>query len=374
MKNRPFMDCCALLSNTINTNMQKAMIVYEQIRHIFPELWKLEGATLLARMILELLSSSDVNDVRLDKLFDGLIHDFRPRLIHELHQLFRHFESPFFVENERFEGRLSSSSSVLLYCLGLRRIGHDDDKLQNWMREWDVSRERHHRMMRIGEKIGILPVDIKGEWLATPPPAPETIVHEPTPVYDTCSLPYPRTIPSKSNNILNIRASLQALHNPLLSPEEMQERLERDCATVSIARQRTQYQEGLRRTGGINQETSVNAVILKWLHKFTAVIECLLGRQNGDQSTRQPLTPNELQHLEQIKLTNQLFLTLLDPLDADVIALNVIRQLMRVNDYNIEMNGYPVVIVSRSLGEALQNEIFAIQMTNKTLLKMTSLR
>ena len=139
MKDRTFPDCCTLLSSAINTNIHKAMSIYKHIRNVFPEPWKLDGATLLARMILTLLSSSsNGNTDYLDTLFDNLVCDFRPRLIHELGGLFKHFESPFFVENERFEGLLCSSSSVFLYCLGLRRIGHDDDKLQNWMREWDV--------------------------------------------------------------------------------------------------------------------------------------------------------------------------------------------------------------------------------------------
>ena len=151
MNHRSFADCCALLSNAIGVNVNKAMLVYEHIRTLFPGLWKLEGATLLARMIMTL--PSDTNDAHVDKLYASLVRDFRPRLIHEIAHLFRHFYSPYFVDDDQFEKMLMSSTGVLLYCLGLRRIGHNDDKLQNWMREWDVTREKHHRMVRVGQKL-----------------------------------------------------------------------------------------------------------------------------------------------------------------------------------------------------------------------------
>ena len=166
---------------------------------------------------------------------------------------------------------------------------------------------------------------------------------------------------------------MRALHDPLLSPEEMQEQLERDCATVSIARQRTQHLECLKRTGGISQEASVNTVILKWQHKFASVIE-KLREQPESLPDHESLAKEEVKQPDQTKLTNSLFLSLLEPLEAKVIAILAIRQLMRVNEHNVEMNGYPMASLARSIGDALQNEIFAIQILDKTFQKMTSLR
>ena len=234
-------------------------------------------------------------------------------------------------------------------------------------------------MIEVGQQIGILPGGTEGEWIAVPPPAPETVAYEPVPNYDTSSLPHPRIIPSKSGNVLSIREALRALHNPLLSPEEMQEQLERDCATVSVLRQRTRHLECLRRTGGISQETSVNTVILKWQHKLTAVVEGLRGNPDGMLSSLDYKTVVTMDELKQNAsgqaiLTDSLFLSLLEPLSAETIATVVIRQLMRVHDYRVEMDGYPLGILARSIGDALQNEIFAIQISDRTLQRMTSLR
>jgi DNA-directed RNA polymerase len=126
----------------------------------------------------------------------------------------------------------------------------------------------------------------------------------------------------------------------------------------------------LKRTGGITQDTGVNAVIVKWQFKFAIVIEKLREAAEG-QSDHEPLIKDGLKQLDQTKLTNSLFLSLLEPLSAETVALVVIRQLMRVNEYNIAMNGYPMSILARSIGDALQNEVFAVQILDKTFQKMT---
>ena len=208
--------------------------------------------------------------------------------------------------------------------------------------------------------------------MATPPPAPETIARVVTPIYDPCPLPYPKIIPSKSNNVMSIREALRALHNPLLSPEEVQEQLERDCATVSVMRQRAEHVAYLKRTGGISRESDVNDIIMKWTTKFTAAINRLRGHQAESLDHEQ--VKEEGQQLEQTELTTSLFLTLMEPLEAETIAYATVRQLMRVNDYNPVVDGYPVASLARSIGQALQNEVFAVQIDDETFKKMTSLR
>ena len=234
-------------------------------------------------------------------------------------------------------------------------------------------------------------------------------------------LPEVKSISSKANGIRYIQDSLRSTRNTHLSPIEMQERLERDCISSMAARQQAESALLAKRTGGSSGSYATRVLIGKWhtklaqvLRKMAAKSRVVGGSSRLAAASPESVDPFQAQNdpvqelrgeeaksmaghgitlaaaaangIDHPELQNVLagatnspkdtsfYLALLGPLSPEIIAAVVLHELLRLTAIDSSVQAYKATTLSIAIGNLLQRELFAAEMSENGFQEMSSLK
>lgn len=155
----------------------------------------------------------------------------------------------------------------------------------------------------------------------------------------------------------------------------LQELLEQDCMSSSIA-QYQRYQSSLAERTGLGSINSIMKQLERWMRQLSSLIDDFISKELNENENEKkficspPSPPSSDPSLANILTNNfSLYAAMLKTLAPEKISLIVLQEMNKIGNIVPDLQGTPVVKLASLIGDSLDREIFALQVSKKEFLQ-----